>query len=624
MKKFKFFKSLSALTLVLSITVALFCNFTVSAATAMKLTQDFTKLKEGNVTPSDIGAVECDQLRFGCDGQPILCALNGYSEAYGVWKLDAKAGEKFNSFYIVFTGRTWYQAADQKANNSMKVSVSTDGVNYTLIKDYKSNDNTDMNQRYTLDASSQTAGASTVYVKFSFLVFDSPHIMGLRSLQLVGNDKVEVEKEPEKIVTKKSPSELTMVTKFHNFNNLEQGEVTAEDIGAVNETNMYYGVDGVMLLSSRGGYEIASATWAIEAAAGEPINDLIFTFVGHTFYQDPAQKDNNYIKILVSVDNKSFNLAETYHSNDNVDDTQKFVTDLSKYVSGYGKAYVQMQFLTFDSPHIMGIRSVNLTANTAGINTASAEKKKMTVSNSVSFTSLPVGEVSATDIGAEKSGNLYFGLNNSPLLTAKTAGEDAYGIWKIEANDTETFDDCHLTLIGRTGFVNKDKIDTSLIKVFVSKDGENYTEIATLKPTEDESDKQKFVYDLTDYVYGCKEAYVKLYWASEDEPYLMGFRSLSLVGNAGENFDNYTPEIEDVDLSAVNTPEEQETEESANTEENTEKKNSGVVKIVLIVIAAVVVLGGSGFCVWFFGIKKNKISIPFLKKKNTEKGETDK
>ena len=92
-----------------------------------------------------------------------------------------------NDCILTFVGRTWYQDAAQKENNSMKVSVSTDNQNYTLVKEYKSNDNADMNQTFTHDLSEYVKGASTVYVRFDFLVFDSPHIMGLSSLSLVGN-----------------------------------------------------------------------------------------------------------------------------------------------------------------------------------------------------------------------------------------------------------------------------------------------------------------------------------------------------------------------------------------------------------------------------------------------------
>lgn len=159
----------------------------------------------------------------------------------------------------------------------------------------------------------------------------------------------------------------TRVAKTLNFTDLAMGEVTTREIGAEKSENMKYGVDGVPLLSSRNGYENAYAIWKLDAAEGETLDDCVFTFVGHTFYQDAAQKENNSLKVSVSTDNENFTLVKEYKSNDNADTNQKFVHDLTEYAKGRSAVYVRMDFLVFDSPHIMGLSSLSIVGNAEGV-----------------------------------------------------------------------------------------------------------------------------------------------------------------------------------------------------------------------------------------------------------------
>ena len=69
----------------------------------------------------------------------------------------------------------------------MKIFVSKDGTTYTLVKTYTSNDNSDFNQKFINDLTKYVKGASTVYVKMDWLVFDSPHIFGIKAVTIVGN-----------------------------------------------------------------------------------------------------------------------------------------------------------------------------------------------------------------------------------------------------------------------------------------------------------------------------------------------------------------------------------------------------------------------------------------------------
>lgn len=176
-----FLSAVGIMTAFLSVGVA------AEGKTRVAKTLDFSDFPMTEVTTREIGAEASANMKFGVDGVPLLSARNGYEDAYAVWKLDAAEGETFDDCVFTFVGRSWYQDAAQKENNSMKVSVSTDNENYTLVKEYKSNDNADMEQKFVHDLTEYVKGKSTVYVRMDFLVFDSPHCMGLKSLSIVGN-----------------------------------------------------------------------------------------------------------------------------------------------------------------------------------------------------------------------------------------------------------------------------------------------------------------------------------------------------------------------------------------------------------------------------------------------------
>ena len=65
---------------------------------------------------------------------------------------------------------------------------------------------------------------------------------------------------------------------------------------------------------------------------------------------DPAQKDKSTLKLLVSLDNHNFDLVETLYPTEEANDAQKLTYDLTEYVKGYGRAYVQLQFLVLYLP----------------------------------------------------------------------------------------------------------------------------------------------------------------------------------------------------------------------------------------------------------------------------------
>lgn len=486
----------------------------------------------------DAGAVDAQNL-FLVGNWETIVNPGGYNGAgYFVQKVEAVAGETIQNATL----NLGYWVATSDPQGYVQVWVSSDNKNYTKVFEQNEGNGdafttaTRRSETITLPVED---GQTEIYVKVVMEHWNTYEGAGVAYSKLVINAaSVSVDSD-------KAPEECTMVTASHNFNSLGAGEVSVEDIGAVEEMNMYFGIDGVTLLSPRNGYEIATATWMLEAAEGEPLYDCVLTIVGRTFFINESVKDDNYLKVYASSDGLNFTEVTDFRANDNADDTQRFVVDVTEVISGHSQAYVKLEWLVFDSPHIFGIRSVTLTGNTAGINNSEEGSGKLPISNVQSFTSLDVGEVDAEDLQAFKSANLMFGYNKTPLLTASEAGEDAYVTWKLAAANGETFEDCYLTLIGKFGYVNEEMKDTSVMKVYLSTDAETYSVVKEITPTEDQTDTQKITIDLSAQSYGLSELYVRVYWTSKDDPAGMGLRAMALVANAGADYDLYTPEPED-------------------------------------------------------------------------------
>ena len=562
------------------------------------------------------GLVEVENLFLRGNWGPIVNPGGYNGQGWYIQKGVPASGETIKNATLSLT----YWVATGEPQGYIEVWASADNKKYEKVFEQKegNGDPYDTNTRQDRAISLPVkSGQKEIYVKVVMEHFSTYEGAAVAVSTLAINRDPKLY---EPVKTDKSPEELTMVSDMHSFKALKPGEVTAEDLGAVDELNMFFGIDGVPLLSPRNGYEIASATWKLSAAEGEPLNDCVLTMVGRTWWISESVKNDNYLKVYASTDGKTYTMVKELRSNDNMDDTQKIIVDVTDVVKGYAQAYVKLEWLVFDSPHIFGMRSVTLTGNTAGVDNSAGVPSKMPVSNSQCFTSLPVGAVDKAAVEAEKSGNLYFGYNKTPLLTATEAGEDAYGIWKVTAMDGETFDDCWLTLVGRFGYVDESLKDTSSIKISLSTDKEKYNEVKVITPTDDQSDTQKIAIDLSSQTYGLTEVYIKVYWSSKDDPSAMGLRSLTLVANAGADYDAYTPELEDrvigddemppVEDAPTDTPSDepdnndgQQTDSDVDAPKDEDQPKNGWF-IWVIIAAAVVVVAGGGFCVWWFLLRK--------------------
>ncbi|MBR4235507.1 MAG: hypothetical protein IKR85_05525 [Clostridia bacterium] len=482
------------------------------------------------------GAVDADNLFLKGNHETVVNPGGYNGPGYFIQKAEALEGETIENAKLDLD----YWVADGDPQGYVEIYASADGEEYTLVFRQRQGNGSPWEpttkQRVTLLLPA-AEGQKEIYVKAVMEHWNTYEGAAISS------SAITVNKAPtEKVETALSPEELTMVSRTYYFNGLVAGEVEASDIGAVDERNMFFGIDGVPLLSPRNGYETASATWQLSAEEGQPLDDCILTIVGRTWWQNPDVKDDNYLKVFVSVDGDSYTLAQEFHATDDEDDTQRFTVDLSDFVSGYPQAFVKLEWLVFDSPHIFGIRSITLSGNLSGVRKGGGESGKMAIVNVQNFTDLEEGEAEKDDLDAYKTANLVFGYNGTQLLTQCEAGEDAYVTWLLKAAEGETFEDCHLMLTGRFSYTDASFKDSSAIRIYLCTDGQKYNKVREIVPSEDASDDQKYLFDFTDQVYGLSEVYVRVYWTSEDDPSMLGLKTAALVANTGEDYLLYLPE----------------------------------------------------------------------------------
>jgi len=555
------------------------------------------------------GLHDCGNVQIGGNYGNVATPGGYRGEGFVTHKLSAPDGQTLVSAKLDL--RYWAYNAAGSNPGYLVVMTSTDGVTFTELTQINGDSSKSAAQSYIVDLP-MAAGAKEIYVKVVMQHWESYEGAAVKKITITGR----IPAEDGEIIGGET-GEKHRVEEFYAFSDLKFGEVEAGDIGADTESNMYFGIDGVALLTPRGGYETAYAVWKLSAAKGETLEDAMFRFVGRTWYLTPSQKDNNTLKVLVSTDGANYSEVHCYKSNDEQSDTQVFELDLTEYASGATDVYVKMEWLLFDSPHIMGIRSVTLIGNRTGKEDTSNQPVRTPVSNVKSFTSLKPGSVSASSIQAVKSANLVFGQHGVPLLTVAKSGQDAFAIWELRAAEGETFANCYLTLVGKITYSDATKKDYTFMKILISTDGDHYAEVETLRPVEDDSDTLKYVGDLSGYARGCSKIYVKMFLFTEEDPSVMGLRSLSLVGNAGNNYDSYTPPIEDVELPQpeATEPEQTEpeqtepvatkpTEEQKDPNQQPPKKNGLSGGVIALIAAGAVALFAGGMVVGYLLGKK--------------------
>lgn len=343
-----------------------------NAASDVYFGKDFATLTKNEnkdeVDSAYLGVQESENVYVGGNYGSVVTSGGYQGEGYIVAKLEAAEGKTFSD--VLLNMDYWaYHAGANAGAGYVKVQVSANGTDYTdLVKidALAALDSVQNLTQYLSLAENQTA----VYIKVIMQHWESYEGAALKAISLAGFYAEEqdppIEGDDDDKEEPSVPASKTKVALSKDFSFLPVGEVTTREIGAEASANMKFGVDGVPLLSARSGYEDAFATWKLEAAEGETFDDLMLTFVGRTWYQDAAQKDNNFMKVSVSTDNTNFALVKEYKSNDNADMDQEFSLDLSAYAKGASVVYVRFDFLVFDSPHCMGLKSLSLVGNANG------------------------------------------------------------------------------------------------------------------------------------------------------------------------------------------------------------------------------------------------------------------
>ena len=284
----------------------------------------------------DNGAVEAENLFLVGNWETIVNPGGYNGVGYYVQKAEAAQGETIENATL----NLGYWVANGDPQGYIQVYVSADNENYTMV--YEQNEGngeafTTATRRTETITLPVEEGQTEIYVKIAMEHWNTYEGAGVAYSKLVLNAAI------KSVDDDKAPEDCTMVSVSHNFNALTPGEVSAEDIGAVDESNMFFGIDGVTLLSPRNGYEIASATWLLEAAENEPLHDCVLTIVGRTFFVNPEVKDDNYLKVYASKDGLNYTEVKDFRANENPDDTQRLVVDLTEAVGGSGQAYVKLE-----------------------------------------------------------------------------------------------------------------------------------------------------------------------------------------------------------------------------------------------------------------------------------------
>ena len=309
----------------------------------------------------DYGLTDAENVFLG-GNYGIVATPGGYmGEGYVVQKLSAPEGVKLLSADVKVKYWAYHTATTQEGY--VAIYASADGVNYSLIDSLKGSSELSNAQTFRADLP-VAEGSSEVYVKVCMQHWGTYEEAAIEYIEITGvipDDAAE-----EKTDDWADNSALTYVVNTHKFNALAFGPVSAAEIGAEESDSMFFGSDGMAVLSPDGGYKHAYAVWKLSAADGERLKDAFFTFTGRTFYQDANMKDANNLKIYVSTDGNDYELVKDYRANDNDSFNQVFELDLSQYVYGEKQMYVKMDWELFDSPHIFGITSVKLEGNRSG------------------------------------------------------------------------------------------------------------------------------------------------------------------------------------------------------------------------------------------------------------------
>lgn len=299
------------------------------------------------------GAYDVHNMYIGGNGRSVITPGGYAGEGYIIQKLSAPAGKTLLAASVDVGYWAYFTTTEPSGAGILSISVSVDGMTWTELLYTLGDAQNNTVQTFSKDLTAIAAGQRSVYVKITCQHWGTYEEAAVESILLTGI--IEAEEEVD-------TGTHTKVSQYHDFTTLPKGDVNAEVLGAVAADKMYFGIDGVPLLTPNGGYRVTYATWKLDAAEGDTIRDAFVTFNGYLRFNNVEMKDRNRLSVYVSTDGVNFIKVEDLHPGDGTDPV-KTELDVTKYLQGASTMYVKLEWELFESPWVLGIQDLQLDIN---------------------------------------------------------------------------------------------------------------------------------------------------------------------------------------------------------------------------------------------------------------------
>ena len=324
--------------------------FSGMSTSAMSTIKDKTEAKNALIAA---GAYDVHNMFIGGNGRSVATPGGYAGEGYIIQKLSAPAGKTLLAASVTVNYWTYFTTTEPSGAGILTISASTDGINWTEFLYTEGSPENSAVQSFEQDLTEMAEGQRSVYVKVTCQHWGTYEEAAVESILLTGT--VEADEDTD-------TATHTKVSAYYDFTKLSKGNVTAEDIGAIAASKMYFGIDNVPLLTPSGGYLVASATWKLDAADGDYIKDAFITFNGYLRFNNIEMKDRNRLTVYVSGDGVNFIKVEDLHPGNEME-MVKTEIDLTKYLKGSTSMYVKLEWELFESPWVLGIQNLQLDIN---------------------------------------------------------------------------------------------------------------------------------------------------------------------------------------------------------------------------------------------------------------------
>lgn len=317
---------------------------------AMDSNRDNTAVKSALISA---GAYDVHNMYIGGNGRSVATPGGYNGEGYIIQKLSAPAGKTLLTANVDIGYWNYFTTSEPSGAGILTISVSVDGFNWTELLYTEGSADRNTVQTFAQDLTAVAQGQQSVYVKVTCQHWGTYEEAAVESILLTGT--IEADEETD-------DTTHTKVSVHYDFTTLSKGDVTAEDIGAIAASKMYFGIDGVPLLTPNGGYLVASATWKLDAADGDFIKDAFITFNGYLRFNNVEMIDRNRLSVYVSGDGVNYTKVVDLHPGDQTS-MVKTEIDLTNYLKGSTSMFVKLEWELFESPWVLGIKDLTLEIN---------------------------------------------------------------------------------------------------------------------------------------------------------------------------------------------------------------------------------------------------------------------